>query len=78
MVMVNEATSVVWGMPGSAFKLGAAEEQVLLERIAWRLLELVMRFALADHGAFFLSFTPPCILRSMTTNPASRILFTSL
>jgi len=36
----DEATSVVWGMPGSAFKLGAAEEQVPLERIAERLLAL--------------------------------------
>ena len=36
----DEATSVVWGMPGAAFKLGAAEEQVPLERIAERLLAL--------------------------------------
>ncbi|MBH1650092.1 chemotaxis response regulator protein-glutamate methylesterase [Stenotrophomonas maltophilia] len=36
----DEAPSVVWGMPGAAFKLGAAEEQVPLERIAERLLAL--------------------------------------
>jgi two-component system chemotaxis response regulator CheB len=31
---------VVWGMPGAAFKLGAAQEAVPLERIAERLLSL--------------------------------------
>ncbi|MDY0981149.1 MULTISPECIES: protein-glutamate methylesterase/protein-glutamine glutaminase [Stenotrophomonas] len=36
----DEATSVVWGMPGAAFKLGATEEQVPLERIAERLMAL--------------------------------------
>ena len=36
----DEATSVVWGMPGAAFKLGAASEQLPLERIAERLLAL--------------------------------------
>ena len=36
----DEATSVVWGMPGAAFKLGAAEEQQPLEKIAERLLAL--------------------------------------
>ncbi|KAF1017245.1 MAG: Chemotaxis response regulator protein-glutamate methylesterase [Stenotrophomonas maltophilia] len=36
----DEAASVVWGMPGAAFKLGAADEQVPLERIAERLLAL--------------------------------------
>ncbi|HVJ36534.1 MAG TPA: chemotaxis response regulator protein-glutamate methylesterase [Stenotrophomonas sp.] len=36
----DEATSVVWGMPGAAFKLGAAQETVPLERIADRLLTL--------------------------------------
>ncbi|MFI8716501.1 chemotaxis response regulator protein-glutamate methylesterase [Stenotrophomonas sp. NPDC077464] len=36
----DEATSVVWGMPGAAFKLGAAEEQVPLERVAERLMAL--------------------------------------
>ncbi|HYG08135.1 MAG TPA: chemotaxis response regulator protein-glutamate methylesterase [Stenotrophomonas sp.] len=36
----DEASSVVWGMPGAAFKLGAAQEIVPLERIAERLLTL--------------------------------------
>jgi two-component system, chemotaxis family, protein-glutamate methylesterase/glutaminase len=36
----DEASSVVWGMPGAAFKLGAAQEVLPLDRIAGRLLEL--------------------------------------
>ncbi len=36
----DEATSVVWGMPGAAFKLGATDEQVPLERIAERLMAM--------------------------------------
>jgi len=36
----DEATSVVWGMPGAAVKLGAAQEIVPLEAIAERLLAL--------------------------------------
>ncbi len=36
----DEATSVVWGMPGAAFKLGAADEQLPLEKISERLLAL--------------------------------------
>ncbi|WP_411834772.1 protein-glutamate methylesterase/protein-glutamine glutaminase [Pseudoxanthomonas mexicana] len=36
----DEATSVVWGMPGAAVKLGAAREIVPLERLAERLLAL--------------------------------------
>lgn len=36
----DEASSVVWGMPGAAVKLGAAQEILPLERIAGRLLEL--------------------------------------
>lgn len=35
----DEASSVVWGMPGSAFKLGAAEQVLPLSRIAEALLE---------------------------------------
>ena len=38
-VAQDEATSVVWGMPGSAVKLGAAERVLPLERIAEQLLE---------------------------------------
>jgi two-component system chemotaxis response regulator CheB len=36
----DEATSVVWGMPGAACKLGAVQETWPLERIAERLLTL--------------------------------------
>jgi two-component system chemotaxis response regulator CheB len=35
----DEASSVVWGMPGSAVKLGAAIDVLPLEQIAQRLLE---------------------------------------
>ena len=41
----DEATSVVWGMPGAAAKLGAAQEILPLDAIARRLLEL------AGHGS---------------------------
>jgi len=36
----DEATSVVWGMPGTAFRLGAAQEVLPLEKIAERLIAL--------------------------------------
>lgn len=36
----DEASSVVWGMPGSALRLGAVDEVLPLERIAERLLSL--------------------------------------
>jgi len=36
----DEASSVVWGMPGSAVKMGAAEQVLALRNIAARLLEL--------------------------------------
>ena len=36
----DEASSVVWGMPGAAYKLGAAQEVVPLERVAERLIAL--------------------------------------
>ncbi|WP_266159674.1 protein-glutamate methylesterase/protein-glutamine glutaminase [Dyella silvatica] len=36
----DEASSVVWGMPGAAWKLGAASEMLPLDHIAARLLEL--------------------------------------
>ncbi len=39
-IVQDEATSVVWGMPGTAFRLGAAEEVLPLDKIAARLLEL--------------------------------------
>jgi two-component system, chemotaxis family, protein-glutamate methylesterase/glutaminase len=36
----DEASSVVWGMPGAAWKLGAAAEMLPLDHIAARLLAL--------------------------------------
>jgi two-component system chemotaxis response regulator CheB len=36
----DEASSVVWGMPGAAYKLGAAQEVVPLSRVAERLIAL--------------------------------------
>jgi two-component system chemotaxis response regulator CheB len=39
----DEQTSVVWGMPGSAVKMGAAEQVLPLQQIPGQLLELVMR-----------------------------------
>jgi len=36
----DQKTSVVWGMPGSAVKLGAAEEQAPLDDVARRLMQL--------------------------------------
>jgi two-component system chemotaxis response regulator CheB len=36
----DEATSVVWGMPGAAVKLGAAQFVLPLQRIAAEMLEL--------------------------------------
>ena len=43
----DEETSVVWGMPGAAWKLGAASEQLPLDHMAARLLAL----ARAPRGA---------------------------
>jgi two-component system, chemotaxis family, protein-glutamate methylesterase/glutaminase len=39
-IVQDEKTSVVWGMPGSAVKLGAAELQMPLGKIALKLLDL--------------------------------------
>lgn len=39
-VVQDEATSVVWGMPGVAWKLGAADHALAIEAVAGRLLEL--------------------------------------
>lgn len=39
----DEASSVVWGMPGAAWKLGAADEKMALEQIAARLLVLAQQ-----------------------------------
>jgi len=37
----DEKTSVVWGMPGQAVKIGAAELQVPLDKIAGKLMTLI-------------------------------------
>jgi two-component system chemotaxis response regulator CheB len=39
----DEATSVVWGMPGEAVKIGAAEQVLPLDRIAAQSLQLASR-----------------------------------
>lgn len=40
-IVQNEATSIVWGMPGEAFKQGAAHHVLPLEQIAAQILALV-------------------------------------
>lgn len=40
-IVQDEASSVVWGMPGEAYKLGAAHHVLSLERIADKILALV-------------------------------------
>lgn len=39
-IVQDEASSVVWGMPGAAFKMGATDRQVKLESVAAELLNL--------------------------------------
>lgn len=52
-IVQDEASSVVWGMPGAAWKLGAANEMLSLEHIAARLLELARKpFAGAPRAAY--------------------------
>ncbi len=53
----DEATSVVWGMPGSAWKLGAAEQALPIEAIAERLLELATRPIAKPRAAASLAAT---------------------
>ena len=50
----DETTCVVWGMPGAAWKLGAAQEMLPLDRIAQRLMEWASLPAGQADGA-----TPP-------------------
>ena len=40
-VIQDEQSSVVWGMPGAAFKLGCADYVVPLEDVATRILSLL-------------------------------------
>jgi two-component system chemotaxis response regulator CheB len=42
-IVQDEATSVIWGMPGSAVKAGLADEVLPLARIAPRIVELITR-----------------------------------
>jgi two-component system chemotaxis response regulator CheB len=39
----DEKSSIVWGMPGAAVKIGAATEQVSIEKVADKLLHLVKK-----------------------------------
>jgi two-component system, chemotaxis family, protein-glutamate methylesterase/glutaminase len=43
VVVQDEATSVVWGMPGSIARAGLADQVLPLERIASRLVEIAGR-----------------------------------
>ena len=40
VIVQDEKTSVVWGMPGEAVKLGAADTQLPLEKVAGKLITL--------------------------------------
>ena len=40
-VVQDEETSVVWGMPGEAFRLGAADYVVPLDKVATQIMSLV-------------------------------------
>ncbi len=42
-IIQDEATSVVWGMPGEAYKLGAAQHVLPLEKIARQILALISK-----------------------------------
>jgi len=42
-VAQDKESSVVWGMPGVAVKIGAAEEQVALSGLGDRLMQLAKR-----------------------------------
>ena len=48
----DEATSVVWGMPGAAVKLGSAQQVLPLHRVASEVLQLTadQPNAKAAHG----------------------------
>ena len=39
-IIQDENTSVVWGMPGEAYKLGCADHVVPLNRVAAKIIEL--------------------------------------
>ncbi|HXC58710.1 MAG TPA: chemotaxis response regulator protein-glutamate methylesterase [Steroidobacteraceae bacterium] len=46
----DEATSVVWGMPGEAVAIGAAAEELPLQRISARVLELASEMDITRHA----------------------------
>jgi two-component system chemotaxis response regulator CheB len=46
----DEATSVVWGMPGEAVQIGAAVEELPLQRIAGRVLEISSEMDITRHA----------------------------
>jgi two-component system chemotaxis response regulator CheB len=47
----DQASSVVWGMPGEAVKIGGASEVIALDQIAEKLVELVSSDAVSTPGA---------------------------
>ena len=47
----DEASSVVWGMPGEAVHIGAAAEELPLTRISVRVLELAQAMDVTRHAA---------------------------
>jgi two-component system chemotaxis response regulator CheB len=47
----DEATSVVWGMPGEAVAVGAAVEELPLQRIAGRVLEIASEMDITRHAS---------------------------
>lgn len=57
-VVQDEATSVVWGMPGSAWKLDAAEQALPIEAVAGRLLELASWPVTKPRAAATMAATP--------------------
>jgi two-component system chemotaxis response regulator CheB len=54
----DEASSVIWGMPGAAFRLGAADEVLPIEAMAGRLLELASRPLVKPRTPAKLAATP--------------------
>ena len=47
----DEASSVVWGMPGAAHKIGAAQNVLPLHRIPGEMLRLIAGTTAASHAA---------------------------
>ncbi len=49
-VIQDEQSSVVWGMPGAAFKLGCADHVVALDEVSHKVLSLVKSMSAGKHG----------------------------